>query len=941
MNTKSSKQRVTMPSAIVTLISIIVACALVFSLTPAYALSEASSSTAHSASSASAAVAAVSGAPADKATDVTTDTETNTTHNETAGTANDDASAGNTLQGTNADAQADGETDANSVPSEVADDTDGDTTAIDAHKEVDADVITIDYLFDTAYAGVAVPFVFAKPSPWEPFIDAQSATAVFDAIPNEQGHGCITIPKTVFSTGAPIDDLSEYQLYLLAYKNNGKLDHQNNPGRFDQNWFKPIKAGGTYEYQYRFAVVDQGDDRFRAELVPYGTHALDRYEVQNLLGDCTHFAVVSDSLEIKGDMEGNIATKNLSGHGEIGITSAVTEAVSEIEIQVYVESEEEEGAPILLTLSNVHTGEVVEHVELVADAWGSAEYVFRISKPAFTSADVYRITTAGEDAEIITPDLGVESGAIMATENINYAKHITCSMLNGKNPISDHIVTTEDTYPGRSLTLETVTEDEFDDIIDIDWMLANVASLSKRLAHAASGNGYAVYHLNADDLTGGQRLNIRYDEQDSAIINVVVPSALPEFTISPDTLMLGSHNLCDGQTWDSFASKVLWNFVDENGEPYQGIVATTRTMKGTFLVPCGTYHPDSSSPALIVAKQVIQGNGEFHKVPFGCSGVAAYSMSVFPEGGGDIDIDDEWPPLSPFPPGWGDDGDDDNDDGDEGDDGDPTDPVDPPDTTDPTDPVDPPDPIDPPDETDPIIPPGDGDDDQDPDLAEPTIDIEMLVPDEHDYGLYIDQTFSFGSAPSWGIVTFENVPVAESFEYFVKNENTGAESETFRIKEVGEDTFSFEYADEDPEHFRETLVMTFSPRAPLPGTDGDPDDPQQPSDPDDPQGPGDLNDPQQPSDPDPDEGSGKPSVGPDAVVAEPTTETKTALRTLASTGMATDGAAGRQLSQTNDDIRMLIVVCIVVLCAAAVASVAGIRRLRRDGRDVAAQEISS
>lgn len=413
--------------------------------------------------------------------------------------------------------------------------------------EEEGGTITVHYDLGAAFANKAMPMVLAKPSPWEPYIDEQGATAVFDAVADGQGRGSIQVGKVAFRDGRPIEDLSGYRPHLLSYIGDGEANHLANPGKFERNWFKVCSDGGSYNYQYAVRTSEVSEGQASASLEPLGAHPVARSEVLGLLGASRSFAVVSNALQIRGDMEGNVATRRLMGSGELGITSSVTAQTRELRIKVHARTEEP-GAPVALALHEKASGEAVDRAELVSDDRCRAEHCFTVAKDAFSASDVYYVTSSIAGEEAVSDDVAVEPSAIMGTENVSFARSVEADMVNGKNDLTDHLVSVSGSYPGRGLTLRTVSEEEFDATLDIGRLLQNATALSRKLASAASNEEYSVYRFKADDISGGKRIAVDYDDATDAVINVAIPSSTERFTISPDTFFLGSHNVSDGQT---------------------------------------------------------------------------------------------------------------------------------------------------------------------------------------------------------------------------------------------------------------------------------------------------------------------------------------------------------------------------------------------------------
>lgn len=473
-------------------------------------------------------------------------------------------------------------------------------------------------------------FIIAEESEWFPYINTQTSSKVFDC--NNNG---------VFETNFCYNE--NYNLYVLQFKNDGKINYSSNIGRFDQNWFDVLKDGDILNYKYRINI-DQTNNFINLSINKLGCKNIVKDTVLQYFGDCLNFASVSETLTIKGDSEGNFATNNLKGNGEIGITSSVTQFTKETNISVYVESEETE-KDFNLNLINKNTKELVDSVELTTDIFGSSEHTFSLNKEAFTQDDTFYIEAdLSEENDIISSDIAIKEDAMMGTENLNYAKFINANV-NGKNINNDYIVSCSDSYNGRDLNLITITEEEFDETINISNRLNSVKELSILLNEALDNEDYEVYTISAKDLNGN-RINIESNNSKDVIINVNIPYGSSEFVLNPDTLHIGKVNLVDGKTWDEFASKIIWNFVYDNGDPYNGIVKTTRTVKGTIVLPLGTYIPNSSSPALIVANEIIQGNGEFHKLPYNLGKTKNYSLSLYTDV---VEIEDEDVPLEKLP----------------------------------------------------------------------------------------------------------------------------------------------------------------------------------------------------------------------------------------------------------------------------------------------------
>lgn len=390
-------------------------------------------------------------------------------------------------------------------------------------------------------------------------------------------------------------------------------------------------------------------------------------DIEVRLGEMASFSIVADEFRIKGDMEGNIAVNELSGHGEMGITNNVVRLAEAMEVRVRAEG----GSGRVLTAALVKRGQDVPSAtcELAFDDDGRAEATLLVRKPeGFTIDDAYALRVFDEAGKPLDEDcfeigdpLGYPSDAIMATASMNYVKRMdVSSMVNGKRAENDRVVTVETDHDGARLDLMTVTEDEFDEMVDVGAWLDEAAELSCDLAMSVSTDELDVVEVRSDELTANNRMEIASEPGRATVLNVRIPFGRDRVGIDSDTLKVGGFHLArrsDNGFWDIDAGGVLWNFVYEDGTPYDGTVKAECSMSGAFLAPRAAFDTGFSSSKSVIAESVVQGDGEVHKVTFGQGRTAAAEFSLRLQDDS-FEIEDEDVPLAPAPVDPGEDEDD-------------------------------------------------------------------------------------------------------------------------------------------------------------------------------------------------------------------------------------------------------------------------------------------
>ena len=426
--------------------------------------------------------------------------------------------------------------------------------------------------------------------------------------------------------------------YLLKLK-----DGRNYTNYVDTNSYDVYEDGEYIDYKYKINMnysFETGG--WTININDLGTNSIDVDTIKNGLSKVSDFAVLANEFTIDGHIEGNIAVNKVMNSGVVGNTDAVLRMIKTLKITV-----QKTVSPKLSTAETFTFGlfdkndNLIETKTITTKSTGTTTFTVEKSG-GFDRSDVYKVYeldsnknkvlnngTLGEYTVTYDSLNGGDSyDIIMGSANVNYVGSVENGVkLQGQSGIPTSLITTVEGAENwiDFVDVEVLTQEEFEKVMPIQSILDEISELSRTLAKAKSGNGVRVYNipisaLNGDVCLSGYKDAENIEDYEVAVLNIVIPKSQKNANISPSQLYLKTdegktYNIYNGGSWATLASKIIWNYVDEDGNPYEGSVVNAGMMIGTMLAPKATLTVGGSAADAIVGNKVIQSN-EIHKVTF-------------------------------------------------------------------------------------------------------------------------------------------------------------------------------------------------------------------------------------------------------------------------------------------------------------------------------------
>lgn len=441
----------------------------------------------------------------------------------------------------------------------------------------------------------------------------------------------------------PTSELTEQTELVVVELRQGRSFTEN----FDTNAFKVYKNQDYLSYSYRLRI-EKISNQWNVTISHIGTNSTSLEIIKNKLGIVNQYAVMADQFTIDSHIEGNIAVNYMTNGGEIQNTSNITQKITKLTINV-----EKNVSPKLSQQDTFNFGLFENNTCIQTktitiasqESNGSTQFVIEKSNgfPNNIVYAVYELDNQGNrlkdgdsfgnyTVSYTTSSPSDHYDSIMGSSNVSYVKSVADNQsLKALYHTASLVTTQEDAKDWYGfLNVDVVSETEFDEMMNIQNYLNRISELSKYLANANTGNDVHVYNIPISDLTGQEVSLPNYQDADNiqdyevAVLNIIIPKNATEVTINPHQLYLltesgKKYEIYNGGSWNDLATKIIWNYVDEEGNPYQGIVHNSSQMIGTMIIPEGTLYVGGSAANAIVGKTIIQTN-EIHKVPFAQTG---------------------------------------------------------------------------------------------------------------------------------------------------------------------------------------------------------------------------------------------------------------------------------------------------------------------------------
>lgn len=441
----------------------------------------------------------------------------------------------------------------------------------------------------------------------------------------------------------PTSELSSQMELVVLELRQGRSFTEN----FDTNAFKVYKNQDYLSYSYRLRI-EKLSNQWNITISNVGTNATSLESIKNKLGIVNQYAVMADRFTIDSHIEGNIAVNNMTNGGEIQNTQNVTQKITKLTINVEKNVTPQLSQQETFRFGLFENNTCIETKTITIPLHESKSVTqFVVEKSnGFSNNTVYAVYELDNQGNPLkdgdrfgnytvsytTSSPSDHYDSIMGSSNVSYVKSVDNNQSLQALYHTISLVTTEEDAKDwyGFLNVDVVSETEFNKMMNIQNHLNRISELSKDLAHAKTGNDVHVYNIPISDLTGQEVSLPDYQDADNiqdcevAVLNIIIPKNETEVTINPHQLYLltksgRKYEIYNGGSWNDLATKIIWNYVDEDGNPYQGIVHNSSQMIGTMIIPEGTLYVGGSAANAIVGKTIIQTN-EIHKVPFAQTG---------------------------------------------------------------------------------------------------------------------------------------------------------------------------------------------------------------------------------------------------------------------------------------------------------------------------------
>ena len=441
----------------------------------------------------------------------------------------------------------------------------------------------------------------------------------------------------------PTSELSSQMELVVLELRQGRSFTEN----FDTNAFKVYKNQDYLSYSYRLRI-EKLSNQWNITISNVGTNATSLESIKNKLGIVNQYAVMADRFTIDSHIEGNIAVNNMTNGGEIQNTQNVTQKITKLTINVEKTVTPQLSQQETFRFGLFENNTCIETKTITIPLHESKSVTqFVVEKSnGFSNNTVYAVYELDNQGNPLkdgdcfgnytvsytTSSPSDHYDSIMGSSNVSYVKSVDNNQSLKALYHTISLVTTEEDAKDwyGFLNVDVVSETEFNKMMNIQNHLNRISELSKDLAHAKTENDVHVYNIPISDLTGQEVSLPDYQDADNiqdcevAVLNIIIPKNETEVTINPHQLYLltksgRKYEIYNGGSWNDLATKIIWNYVDEDGNPYQGIVHNSSQMIGTMIIPEGTLYVGGSAANAIVGKTIIQTN-EIHKVPFAQTG---------------------------------------------------------------------------------------------------------------------------------------------------------------------------------------------------------------------------------------------------------------------------------------------------------------------------------
>ena len=450
-------------------------------------------------------------------------------------------------------------------------------------------------------------------------------------------------------TTLSVSDISDAQIVLLRLKQGSYSQN------YDQSNYAVIKSNNILDYTKKVSGGEINGDAAEINVTTIGNTTVS--DVYGSLGSATNYAVFAGTFYNAGDMEGNIATDSFYSDGsDIGDSGNVGQYTERLKIHTtktasglkdtetfkfgLFDSNDKLVQVKALTFSKDGTQSFnFDTIELGSSSGtGSSSYKYSVyeleesksGQYTYGSGKYNKVSNTYKDFTVSYS----ENTAIEIFNNDNYVKtasgtvklrdgNLYTTSKSGEISVSGQVNNVKYGLSDSEFT-SRVTNGEYSSGGVSAMINGKLKTLARDLGTAKSGNGTQVIYITPNVLTGNSVYlpyngNILADSAEKLVINMIVPDGITELDLLGGDIGIvdvGGTNIKDGKNWSKAGLNIVWNYIKEDGTPFNGTVKLGGgQLPGIQLLPDGTLYSGNNVSQLDVAKILHQIGGEIHKAP--------------------------------------------------------------------------------------------------------------------------------------------------------------------------------------------------------------------------------------------------------------------------------------------------------------------------------------
>ena len=444
-------------------------------------------------------------------------------------------------------------------------------------------------------------------------------------------------------------NITDAQVVLLTLKQGSYNEN------YAQDNYAVIKSNNILDYTKKVSGGEINGDAAEINVTTIGNTTVS--DVYGSLGSATNYAVFAGTFYNAGDMEGNIATDSFHSDGsDIGDSGNVGQYTERLKIHTtktvsglkdtetfkfgLFDSNDKLVQVKALTFSKDGTQSFnFDTIELGSSSGtGSSSYKYSVyeleesksGQYTYGSGKYNKVSNTYKDFTVSYS----ENTAIEIFNNDNYVKtasgtvklrdgNLYTTSKSGEISISGQVNNVKYGLSDSEFT-SRVTNGEYSSGGVSAMINGKLKTLARDLGTAKSGNGTQVIYITPNVLTGNSVYlpyngNILADSAEKLVINMIVPDGITELDLLGGDIGIvdvGGTNIKDGKNWSKAGLNIVWNYIKEDGTPFNGTVKLGGgQLPGIQLLPDGTLYSGNNVSQLDVAKILHQIGGEIHKAP--------------------------------------------------------------------------------------------------------------------------------------------------------------------------------------------------------------------------------------------------------------------------------------------------------------------------------------